>query len=219
MSKRSLQELIDTREPAIEILRQFATDAEVPCELLSPGPERENALLYLQVTTHSTLGALAYDTGGILVDNGWLRWLGSGHEKFPRTINGWNSTRTDGAFYLVGDDAAGGFFAINGGAFGNDLGAVYYWSPDDLEWESLHTGFTDVIAAFFTSYLNDFYKALRWSTWREEIQDLSTDRCFFFFPFLWTSEGSLEGSQRATVPVSEAWDLKVETVRQLMGNH
>ena len=218
MSKRTLKELIDTQEPAIDLLRQFATDAEVPCELLPPGSERENALLYLQVTTRSTLGALAYDTGGILVDNGWLRWLGSGNEKHARTINDWNSTRTDGAFYLVGDDAAGGFFAINGGAFGDDLGSVYYWSPDDLEWESLQTGFTDVVAAFFTNYLNDFYKALRWSTWREDIQNLSTDRCYFFFPFLWTKEGSLEGSQRSTVPMSEAWDLKVDIVRQLMGD-
>jgi hypothetical protein len=57
MSKRLLIDLIDTQEPAIDLLRQFAADAEVPCELLPPGPERENALLYLQVTTHSTLGA------------------------------------------------------------------------------------------------------------------------------------------------------------------
>jgi Protein of unknown function DUF2625 len=217
MGKRSLKELIDTQEPAINVLRQFAADAEVPCEILPPGPERENALLYLQVTTHSTLGALAYDTGGILVDNGWLRWLGSGHEKFPRTINDWNSTRTDGAFYLIGDDAAGGFFAINGGAFGADLGSVYYWAPDSLEWESLQAGHTDVVAAFFTNYIEDFYKDLRWSTWREDVQNLSTDRAYFFFPFLWTKEGSLEGSNRSTVPVSELWSMKVETVRQLMG--
>jgi hypothetical protein len=218
MNTRSLKELINTQEPAIDLLRQFVTDAEVPCELLAPGPERENALLYLQVTTRSPLGALAYDTGGILVDNGWLRWLGSGHEKLARTINQWNSTRTDGAFYLVGDDAAGGFFAINGGAFGEDLGSMYYWSPDDLEWESLHANFTDVMAAFFTNYLNDFYKALRWSTWREDVQNLPTDRCYWFFPFLWTKEGSLEGSHRSTVPMAEAWDAKVEIVRQLMGD-
>lgn len=218
MNNRTLKELIDTQQPAINLLRQLAMDAEVPCDLLPPGPERENALLYLQVTTHSTLGALAYDTGGILVDDGWLRWLGSGNERLPRTINGWNSTRTDGAFYLVGDDAAGGFFALNGGAFGEDLGSMYYWSPDDLEWEPLHAGFTDIVAAFFTNYLNDFYKALRWSTWRDDLRNCSTDRCFFFFPFLWTKEGSLEGSHRSTVPMTEAWDVKVDIVRQLMGD-
>jgi uncharacterized protein DUF2625 len=218
MNTRSLEELINTDEPGIDFLRQLINEAPVECEVLPPGPERENALLYLQVTTRSPLGALAYDTGGILVDNGWLRWLGSGHEKFPRTINGWNSTRTDGAFYLVGDDAAGGFFAINGGALGNDLGSMYYWSPDDVEWEPLHASLTDLMAAFFTDYLNEFYKALRWSTWREDVQNLSTDRCFFFFPFLWTKEGSVEGSRRSTVPVSEAWSWKVDTYKQLFGN-
>lgn len=216
MCPRKLNELIVTQDPAINLLEQLVRDATVPCELLPPGPERENALLHVQVTTHSPLGALAYDTGGLIIDDGWLRFLGSGHEKLPRALHEWNSPRTDGAFLLVGDDAAGGFFAINGGAFGDDLGSVYYWPPDDLEWESLNAGFTDVVAAFLSKYLEDFYESLRWSTWREDVKQLSTDRCFFFYPFLWTKEGSLEGSHRSTVPVSEAWDSKVETVRQLL---
>lgn len=217
MAKRKLKDLVVTQDPAVKLLEQLVRDATVPCELLPPGPERENALLYLQVTTHSTLGALAYDTGGLIIDDGWLRFLGSGHAKMPRTLHEWNSTRTDGAFYLVGDDAAGGFFAINTGAFGEDMGSVYYWSPDDLEWESLNAGLTDVVASFLTDHLHKFYKDLRWSTWREDVRDLSTDRCFFFFPFLWTREGSLEGSKRSTVPVTEAWEVKVALVRQLLG--
>lgn len=49
MGKRELKELVDTNEPAIDLLRQLTGEAEVQCELLPPGPERENALLYLQV--------------------------------------------------------------------------------------------------------------------------------------------------------------------------
>jgi len=217
MSKRKLKELINTQEPGIELLKQLVNDAEVPCELLAPGPERENALLYLQVTTRSTLGALAYDTGGLLIDDGWLRLLGSGHPKLTRSIHDWNSTRTDGAFYLIGDDAAGGFYAINGGAFGDDLGAVYYWAPDDLEWESLELGHTNFVAAFLTKRTEAVYEALRWSNWRDEVRTLPSDRCFAFFPFLWTSEGSVENSHRSTVPISEMWESKVALVRQLMG--
>ena len=59
----------------------------------------------VQVTTHSTLGALAYDTGGLFIDNGWLRLLGSGHPRRRRTLPGWNAPRAQG-YYLVGDDAA-----------------------------------------------------------------------------------------------------------------
>lgn len=216
MSQRKLNELINTAEPGIDLLQQLVRDAEVPCELLPPGPERENALLYLQVTTRSTLGAFAYDTGGLLIDDGWLRLLGSGHPKLTRSIHEWNSSRTDGTFYLVGDDAAGGFFAINGGAFGDDLGSVYYGAPDTLEWESLEMGHTDFVATFLTNQITEFYESLRWSTWRDDVRDLSTEKCFMFFPFLWAKEGSPEGSQRSIVPVSETWDMKVHIVRQLM---
>jgi hypothetical protein len=215
MSKRKLDELIDNQEPAIKLLQQLVNDAKVPCELLPPGPEREKALLYLQVTTRSTLGALAYDTGGLLIDDGWLRLLGSGHAKLSRSLHEWNSPRTDGAFYLVGDDLAGGFFAINGGAFGDDLGSVYYWPPDSLEWESLERGFTDFVAMFLTHTIQNYYTDLRWSTWREDARSASSDQCFAFFPFLWTKEGSVERSHRSVVPMSQMWDAKVDIVRQL----
>jgi hypothetical protein len=213
MSKRKLDELIDNQEPAIKLLQQLVNDAKVPCELLPPGPEREKALLYLQVTTRSTLGGLAYDTGGLLIDDGWLRLLGSGHAKLSRSLHEWNSPRTDGAFYLVGDDLAGGFFAINGGAFGDDLGSVYYWPPDSLEWESLERGFTDFVAMFLTHTIENYYTDLRWSTWREDARSASSDQCFAFFPFLWTKEGSVERSHRSVVPMSQMWDAKVDIVR------
>src|SRR5919106_247975 len=105
MGQRKLEELINTTEPGIKLLQQLVRDAEVQCELLPPGPAREDALLYLQVTTRSTLGAFAYDTGGLLIDDGWLRLLGSGHPKLTRSLHEWNPPRTDGAFLLIGDDA------------------------------------------------------------------------------------------------------------------
>ena len=217
MSNRKLKELIDTADPGIELLKQLVSEAEVQCELLPSGPDREEALLYLQVTTRSTLGALAYDTGGLLVDDGWLRLLGSGHPKLTRSLHEWNSPRTDGAFYLIGDDAAGGFYAINGGAFGDDLGAVYYWPPDDLDWESLEMGHTDFVATFLTSQTEAFYEALRWSSWRDDVKALSPDQAFAFYPFLWTEEGSIESSSRSTVPISQLWEAKVDLIRQLEG--
>lgn len=40
----------------------------------------EDTLRRLEVTDHSVLGAVALETGGILIDHGWLRLLGSGSE-------------------------------------------------------------------------------------------------------------------------------------------
>lgn len=160
------------------------------------------------------MGAIVYETGGILIDGGWLRFLGSGHPKLPRTLPGWNQSRSSG-FYLVADDAAGGFFAINGGALGEDVKNMYYWAPDSLDWEPMKIGFTDFLMWALSERLEQFYETLRWLSWREDIAGLSGDSCFSFYPFLWTKEGSLTASHREKVPVQEAFDLKVELLRQV----
>ena len=117
----------------------------------------------------------------------------------------------------MADDAAGGFFALNGGALGDDSGSMYYWSPDALEWEPLQLGLADLMHGFLTDRLATFYSDLRWHDWREDVSRLSGDWCYAFYPFLWMKEGSLEGSKRATVPVHEAYDLKADMVRQMSG--
>jgi hypothetical protein len=78
------------------------------------------------VTTKSTLGAIAFETGGIQIDRG---------------LAGWSEGRAQGHL-LVADDAAGGCFSINGGGLGDDVGAVYYWAPDILQWEPLGISYT-----------------------------------------------------------------------------
>lgn len=69
---------------------------------------------------------------GILVDSGWLRILGSGHTRLPRTLASWTQLVTASTFQalLIADDVSGGFFALNGGEFGKDLGGIYYLAPD-----------------------------------------------------------------------------------------
>jgi uncharacterized membrane protein len=37
-------------------------------KIMPPSPQREDVLLKVQVTTRSPLGAVAHDTGGILID-------------------------------------------------------------------------------------------------------------------------------------------------------
>ena len=211
---RSLDELIDRNDPAIELVRQWVHAADVDCEILPASIENERVLCEVQVTTRSTLGAIAYETGGILVDHGWLRFLGSGHATFPRNLADWNEGRSQG-FCLVADDAVSGFFAINGGALGDDSGNMYYWAPDSLVWEPMGFGFTDFFRWSLTSCVTDFYRNLRWATWRQDIAELPFDRCFAYYPFLWTKEGSIKDSDRRSVPVVEAFDLKADMLRQL----
>ncbi len=85
------------------------------------------------------MGAIAYSTGGILVDEGWIRILGIGSScpvVCPSGTKGrsFKEYGEKAPFYLIADDAIGGFFALNGGGLGSDAGKVYYLAPDTLEW-------------------------------------------------------------------------------------
>lgn len=205
---RSLSELINADDPAFALVQDWIANSAVPCEILPPSASRDEVLLGLQVTTRSPMGAIAHETGGLLIDDGWLRVLGSGHPRLSRDLVEWNRGRADG-FLLVADDAVGGFFALNGGALGQDRGAMYYWAPDSLAWESLDLGYSDFLQAMLGGRLDDFYASLRWVGWREAVRSLAPDQCFSFYPFLWTQEGSVETSSRRAVDVSEQFALSV----------
>ncbi|WP_370681690.1 DUF2625 domain-containing protein [Comamonas sp. GB3 AK4-5] len=199
---RTLDALLDAHDPALPLIKAWAQDARVPVELLPPSAERDAVLLALQVTTRSPLGALAHGTGGILVDGGWLRMLGSGHPRLTRQLHGWNQGRSHG-FLLIADDAVGGFFAINGGGLGEDLGKVHYLAPDTLAWESLEIGHTAFVQWAFSDGLGDFYRDLRWEGWQRDVAALDGDSCFSFYPFLFTAQGAVQTSARKPVPVAE----------------
>lgn len=214
---RSLEELLDTSDPGIQRIYEWIEAAAVDVKVLPPSDQREQVLLDVQVTTRSTMGAIAYETGGIIVDNGWLRFLGSGHPSFTRTLPAWNAGRGEG-FYLIADDAVGGFFALNGGKLGEDIGSVYYLAPDDLEWLALEMGYTDLFYSAVTGNFSPFYADLRWTAWQADTRQLAHDRCFFFYPPLWTDQGSIAKSTRGEVPAAEAFTLKIDFLQQFSGD-
>ena len=206
---RSLQELISMDDPAMPLVRQWLEEAERPVELLPASDHADEVLLSLQVTTRSPMGAIAHETGGILIDHGWLRILGSGHERLPRNLRDWNQGRAQG-FLLVADDALGGFFAINGGALGEDMGNIYYLDPESLQWTPLQCGYSDFVQWALSDRITDFYEYMRWASWQQDVQALAPDQGFGFYPFLWTQEGSVETSDRRPLPLSEIYAFNIE---------
>ncbi|ROM34105.1 hypothetical protein BK648_25520 [Pseudomonas poae] len=211
---KSLEDLIDSRDPALPLIEKMLGAASLSYQLLPPSTDRARVLSGLQITTRSALGAIAYETGGLLIDHGWLRLIGSGHPQLSRNLVDWNTGRGDG-YLLVADDAAGGFFSINGGGLGVDVGAMYYWAPDTLRWEQLDIGYTDFIGWALSDRLATFYDGLRWDGWRHDLQGMRADQCFSFFPFLWTSEGSIDKSSRTLIDVSEQFEINVELASKL----
>jgi hypothetical protein len=92
---KTFEELLNLQEPGWPIVQGWLREATNPVEVLpSVDANRQSVLVAIQVTTRSPMGAIIYETGGILVDHGWIRLLGSGCERLPRSIADWNSGRT-----------------------------------------------------------------------------------------------------------------------------
>ncbi|SEN38238.1 Protein of unknown function DUF2625 [Chitinophaga rupis] len=224
---RTVEELINTKEPGWQYVKEWIDSATNKVEILPCNPEKgKDALYKTQVTTRSPMGAIIYMTGGLLVDHGWIRILGSGHARLNRTLPDWNKGKTFNEFgeqppyLLVADDAIGGFFAINGGVLGNDPGKVYYLAPDNLEWEAMDMTYSDFLSFCFTGDLNKFYENLRWKGWEKEVEQLDGAKVYNFYPFLWTKEGEdINTVSRKPVPAEEQYSLNMSTRVQLGIGH
>jgi hypothetical protein len=208
---RTIDQLINREDPAWPVLKQWIDSANNNVEVLPADSSKAKEALYkTQVTTRSIMGAIVYCTGGILIENGWIRILGSGCDRMQRTLPDWNKGKAfkefgdPPAFILVADDAVGGYFAINYGNFGSDIDSMYYLSPTDLKWQPLKINYEDFVWFCFMGNLKKFYSGTRWSTWQKDIQNLKADDVFHFYPPLWSVEGKdVEKSSRSAVPAEE----------------
>ncbi len=221
---RTLEELIETNDPAWPVLQEWIATAEVPVEVLPPDlGARETCLLEIQVTTRSPMGAVVYETGGLLIDHGWLRVLGSGHPRFPRTLPGWNAfarkelEADDPGFLFIADDVLGGFFALDCGGLGDAKGEVFYFGPDTLRWENLEVKYSAFLQQMMSASLQKFYSNVRWDGWETEVSSVQGARSIMMYPFLWTTEGKDPSkNKRSTVPITETFGLHlIEFPKQL----
>ncbi|MBA9002305.1 DUF2625 family protein [Thermomonospora cellulosilytica] len=223
---RSVAELTDVPTPAWPAVREVFADARAPVEVLPVSPDAGASALYrLQVTTRSVLGALAFHTGGVLVDHGWVRVLGGGHPgrglpglpdaagfpDDPAQVNG------PPPALLVGYDVLGGRFEINGhdpAATGRpgDPGQLCYFAPDTLEWEPLTVGGHAAWLEWLVSgHLGRFYEGLRWNGWEDDVAALPLDHGIAVYPFLFTEEGSdIDATTRRPAPIAELFSWQNE---------
>ncbi|WP_206614339.1 DUF2625 domain-containing protein [Chitinophaga barathri] len=220
---RPLDSLIVKDEPAWPIVKGWIDSATNKVQVLPADTSKsKNALYETQVTTRSPMGAVIYHTGGILVDNGWIRILGSGHKNLSRSLPDWNKGRSyqesgeRPLFMLVADDAIGGFFAINGGKFGFNQGNVFYLAPDNLQWEDLEINYTDFLLFCFSGDIKGFYEGQRWEGWEKDVPKLGTNKVYSFTPALWLRPEREEGQRaKKAVPVEEQYKIMMDMRKKL----
>lgn len=223
---KTLKELINPDQSGWELVSEWLNEAKNEFEVLPKAEKRaENELVNAQVTTRSLMGAIIYETGGILIDKGWLRILGSGSEKLDRGLTEWNKGKTfenycdQPSHFLIADDIIGGYFALNAGGIGSDIGKVYYLPQDTLEWECLDISYSEFIYWALTGDINKFYEIFRWKNWQIDIANANGNQVYSFVPFLWTKEGKdIEKTDRRLVPIEENYHLTLDFQKQFGGN-
>lgn len=217
-----LDKLINKTDPAWPLVKKWIDSAKNKVEVLPVDSAKANQVLYnAQMTTYATLGSVIYNTGGIMVDNGWIRILGSGSERLTRDVAEWNKGKTikeygdNVPYLLVADDAIGGFFAINYGGLGKDVKNMYYLEPNSLTWQPLGAGYGEFLIFCFDSDLSKFYKGLRWSTWNQFIGNLEDTKTYSFRPYLWEAGTDIEKCTRKLVGIEEMYRFNIMKSKEI----
>lgn len=226
---RDLRELVNDAEDAIDLVQEWARSSPRPVEILPVDREAgKKTLLALQITTRSVLGAIAFHTGGVLIDHRWLRHLGSGSAALEALID-WNQTLggdlldppLEGGL-IVAYDILGGFFAINAGGLDGPDGSMHYWAPDAQTWEPLDLGHGDFVAWSMGDRFEIFYDDLRWSGWEAEVAGLGRGEGLALYPPLGFKDLDREKTamserHRSRASMPELWLEYHEIARQSGG--
>lgn len=229
---REIDELANVDDPAWPALREAVASSAVPVHVLPAVPEEgRRCLLQMQVTAGSMLGALALNSGGLVLDEGWVRVFGGGSDasgglpglaqvnRFPATFDpAWHPATG----LVVGQDALGGVFALNGhDPAAADRpgvpGQMIYFAPDTLTWEAMDMGHSVWVSWLLSGRLETFYDGLRWHGWREEAAALAFSQGISVYPFLWSKDAhsDLAATSRRPVPMREVLGVAADFARQM----
>lgn len=208
----TLAALIDEQDPGIVLLHDLiAQPGANECVILPRDDDvARRTLLDLGVTTRSLLGAMAFETGGMSISVGLLRLFGAGRSRSLSEVNLTVGITGGSDKLLVADDALGGMFALNGGAFGKEhLGEVFYLPYDTTCWSSLDVGYSEFVSWCLTGDLTMLYPADDEAVLAVHRIEPSFERTLSSFPFPWAWSGEGTHSLKA-VDANEHVRLRIE---------
>jgi len=213
-TKKSLNELLDPENSGWTKINQWISQARntvevLPCDKACAG----EVLRKSQLSNATPLGGVIYNTGGILIDHGWIRILGSGCNRLERSITDWNAGKafmngTVSSYMLVADDVLGGFYAIKAGSPEEmNSGKVFYFGPNGLTWSNTGLTYTGFLGFCISGNLNDFYEGFRWTGWERDLTKMNCNNVVSCYPLLWTKEAIQMNQNRKVIPVQKQWEL------------
>jgi hypothetical protein len=204
-------------DPAWPLVEAWAAEAANANELLPADDERGAAVLAALdgVTEWSVLGALARRCAALVVDR-WLLVLGAGGGGHPGLLDFNQGEDALAGALIVGVDALGGGFAVNGGGLpAGEQGEVSYLAPDTLRWEACEMGHSAWVQWTLDGPLDTFYADLRWAGWREQAAVLAPGQGIAAYPPPFAVEGRGADVTRRPVPLREVWGVLLSASRQV----
>lgn len=216
---RPLPELLSPEDEGWQSFNGWISESPRSVEVVPPDSARRGTcLLRLQVTTRSVMGALAWHTGGVFVDERWLRLLGGvSVEGLPDLATASGMEQQPPPYVVVALDVVGGRFAVNGGGLPGAPGEVAYFGPDTLAWEPLGQPYSGFVAWVLTGDLAAFYDDLRWSGWEAAARAVPASSLLSSHPPLFTEQARQDRAavSRRAVPWQEVLDGQDDVAQQL----
>ncbi|WP_250007616.1 DUF2625 family protein [Actinoplanes sp. M2I2] len=177
------------------------------------------SLLQLQVGARSPLGAIALNSGGILLYDGWLRIFGGSPcpaLALPSIgqVNGFpvplDRTWTPTQGLIVAHDVLGGVYLLNGlrpGAGRPGVpGEVIYFDPATVSWTRMRMSHSEWLAWCVSGDLPRFYEGLLWPGWRDDVLALRADQGIAVSPALGESAVADGHGTRTVVAMADLLD-------------
>jgi hypothetical protein len=198
--------------PAWKQVNDWIQSPNNAIEVLPVDTARARFWLYSSgIDPTSTLASFICRTGGMLVDNGWIRVLGSGCVRMDRGVFDWNQDKCqfkpgNSGYLIVGDDVVGGLFAIKfTPGIRMEESPVYYFGANNLSWYPLGIDYPTFLKFCIEGNLNKFYADFRWTGWRNEIKSINVMQTISCFPLLWTKEGKDVAANRRVISMKAQW--------------
>lgn len=192
---------------------EWKSDAKNDVTVFAPDSNRALFAMYEgDLDPNSMLASFILHSGGMVVDHGWIRVLGSGCTDFMRGFKDWNRGKSkpgkDGSYYLlVADDVVGGFFGIKMSPGANpDKAKVWYLGASNLQWVNTGIDYPTFLKFCFVGDMKGFYYDYRWDGWQEEVSKFSQRHTIGCYPELWTRETRVQESNRKVLDVATLWN-------------
>lgn len=172
-----------------------------------------NIIKEIGLNNTTTLSTIIANCAGVIVDD-CIRILGQGdvnvHGIYEvNLIENGSANRVMGML-LVAFDIFGGLFAMNMGAINDEIGVIYYFAPDTLEWEAIEMNYSEFLQWCVLGNISKFYQSFKWNDWRQMAKEVKFNDGILIYPFLWSKEHNINTAEKKIVSFNELFNLNMD---------